>query len=218
MMAKLTIGFGMLLAAIGIVLGTCCGWERGCIRCGLGWCCCCAACWPIPRTRKQRMLWMHIAVTVGAAWLSYPRRNDRGGVDAPGERAGDVTRGCWTPRVLDERILVAVVCLVYTGLCVRSFLAGAAGSAWPRRTLSRHYGKFWALEYDRPDEGRGSGPRAAEATRKFDVRDANAKRPKPKLKKMLPHVWALVKPRLGLLSFSFLLMIRQSRLRRSCCR
>ncbi len=35
----------------------------------------------------------------------------------------------------------------------------------------------------------------------------NAKRPKPPLKKVLPEVWALVKPRLGMLSISFLLMI-----------
>src|ERR1700735_4938389 len=32
-------------------------------------------------------------------------------------------------------------------------------------------------------------------------------RPKPKLQKMLPEVWRLVKPRIGLLSFSFLLMV-----------
>jgi len=37
--------------------------------------------------------------------------------------------------------------------------------------------------------------------------DLTAKRPKPPLKKVLPEVWALMKPRMGLISISFLLMI-----------
>src|SRR5450631_4602345 len=50
---------------------------------------------------------------------------------------------------------------------------------------------------DRPSRGAG---RAASA-------DMTAKRPKPPLKKVLPEVWKLVKPRRLLLSGSFLLMI-----------
>ena len=50
---------------------------------------------------------------------------------------------------------------------------------------------------DRPSRGVG---RALSA-------DLTAKRPKPKLKKVLPEVWALMKPRRVLLSFSLLLMV-----------
>src|SRR5271170_7088482 len=50
---------------------------------------------------------------------------------------------------------------------------------------------------DRPSRGIG---RAVTA-------DLTAKRPKPPLKKVLPEVWKLVKPRRLLLSGSFLLMI-----------
>ncbi len=42
---------------------------------------------------------------------------------------------------------------------------------------------------------------------KMATADLNAKRPKPPLKKVLPEVWALVKPRVWMLSGSFLIMI-----------
>ena len=50
---------------------------------------------------------------------------------------------------------------------------------------------------DRPSRGTG---RAVAA-------DLTAKRPKPKLKKVMPEVWKLVKPRRGLLAGSFALMV-----------
>jgi ABC-type multidrug transport system fused ATPase/permease subunit len=50
---------------------------------------------------------------------------------------------------------------------------------------------------DRPSRGAG---RAATA-------ELSANRPKPKLKKVLPEIWKLIKPRRVLLAFSFLLMI-----------
>lgn len=50
---------------------------------------------------------------------------------------------------------------------------------------------------DRPSRGTG---RAIGA-------DLTKARPKPKLKKVLPEVWKLIKPRRGLLAFSFLLML-----------
>ena len=50
---------------------------------------------------------------------------------------------------------------------------------------------------DRPSRGTG---RAVAA-------DLSAARPKPKLKKVLPEVWELIKPRRALLGGSFLLMV-----------
>jgi len=50
---------------------------------------------------------------------------------------------------------------------------------------------------DRPSRGTGRATAA----------DLTAKRPRPKLKKVLPEIWALVKPRRMLLAGSFLLMI-----------
>ena len=50
---------------------------------------------------------------------------------------------------------------------------------------------------DRPSRGAGAAAAA----------DLGAARPKPKLKKVLPEVWQLIKPRRWLLGGSFLLMV-----------
>ncbi|MGH9595386.1 MAG: ABC transporter ATP-binding protein, partial [Edaphobacter sp.] len=50
---------------------------------------------------------------------------------------------------------------------------------------------------DRPSRGVGKATAA----------DLTAARPKPKLKKMMPEVWKLIKPRRWLLAGSFLLIL-----------
>ena len=55
--------------------------------------------------------------------------------------------------------------------------------------------------------GMPSGDRPSRGTGRALTADLTAKRPKPKLKKVLPEVWKLVKPRRLLLSISFLLMV-----------
>jgi subfamily B ATP-binding cassette protein MsbA len=52
-----------------------------------------------------------------------------------------------------------------------------------------------------------SGDRPSRGTGRALTADLTAKRPKPKLKKVLPEVWKLIKPRRVLLSFSLLLMV-----------
>ncbi len=53
----------------------------------------------------------------------------------------------------------------------------------------------------------GSADRPSRGTGRAVAADLTAKRPKPKLKKVLPEVWKLVKPRRVLLGGSFLLMV-----------
>ncbi len=55
--------------------------------------------------------------------------------------------------------------------------------------------------------GMKSADRPSRGTGKATAADLTASRPKPKLKKVLPEVWKLVKPRRWLLGGSFLLMI-----------
>ncbi len=55
--------------------------------------------------------------------------------------------------------------------------------------------------------GVGSGDRPTRGAGRQATSELNAKRPKPPLKKVLPEVWALVKPRRWMLAGSFLLMI-----------
>ena len=55
--------------------------------------------------------------------------------------------------------------------------------------------------------GMRSADRPSRGTGRAVAADLTKSRPKPKLKKMLPEVWKLVKPRWALLSVSFLLMV-----------
>ena len=52
-----------------------------------------------------------------------------------------------------------------------------------------------------------SGDRASRGTSKATTAELSKSRPKPKLKKVMPEVWKLVKPRIWLLAGSFVLMI-----------
>ena len=62
---------------------------------------------------------------------------------------------------------------------------------------SSNFGSSGVPRGDRPSRGTG---RATSAS-------LTAERPKPTLKKALPEVWKLIKPRLALVSFSFVLMV-----------
>jgi TRAP-type C4-dicarboxylate transport system permease small subunit len=65
---------------------------------------------------KRRMLWMHLAVTVGVLGFLIT------GVNATVQIAkGTVAEG--NPLKFDERVAAALICLVFVGLCVRSFIA-----------------------------------------------------------------------------------------------
>ncbi|MHB8302776.1 MAG: hypothetical protein ACYDC6_08085 [Acidobacteriaceae bacterium] len=67
---------------------------------------------------KRRMLFMHIAVTVGLIGFIFP------GARAAGDlmttmRGGSVLR----PVAMQEELAMAAICLVFVLLCVRSFIA-----------------------------------------------------------------------------------------------
>ena len=55
--------------------------------------------------------------------------------------------------------------------------------------------------------GMPSGDKPLRGVGRATTAELTAKRPKPPLKKVMPEVWKLVKPRLGLISGSFLLML-----------
>jgi len=71
---------------------------------------------------RQRMIWMHIAVTLGLiAFLT------------PGVRAAiELVKGTamtLNPLGFEERVLIALVSLVFVVLCVRSFIAARRSRA-----------------------------------------------------------------------------------------
>ncbi len=66
---------------------------------------------------KRRMLWMHIAVTVGLIGFLFP--GFRGGMAlAHSVNLTEVQR-----TAAQEEIAMAVICAVFTALCVRNFVA-----------------------------------------------------------------------------------------------
>lgn len=70
---------------------------------------------------KKRMLWMHIAVTVGLLGFLFPGFM---GVRALMHWSGlaPVHR-----TAAQEQLIMAAICLVFTAMCVRSFIAARAG-------------------------------------------------------------------------------------------
>jgi hypothetical protein len=115
-MAKLTMVFGAILAAVGIVGFFYTGGAHP-ILFGI----LLVMCGALANTENsiRRMLWMHIAVTIGLLGFLIP-----GGMSAV-QIAHAHSQGISLPypnRVY-EQIIVALICLVFTVLCVRSFIA-----------------------------------------------------------------------------------------------
>ncbi len=65
---------------------------------------------------KKRMLWMHIAVTVGLIGFLIT------GVNAAIQIVKGTT-AVGNPLAFDERVLSALLCLLFVALCVRSFIS-----------------------------------------------------------------------------------------------
>ena len=115
-MAKLTIGFGVLLVAVSLGFWLATGRAETAMLHpgGVGLVLLLSGVLANTENTKQRMLWMHIAVTFGLI-----------GFLITGVRAGlSLLRGtvAENPIGFDERVVVALVCLVFVALCVRSFI------------------------------------------------------------------------------------------------
>ncbi len=116
-MAKLTISFGVVLVLVsaGFWLATGRTESAALHPAGIG--VLLVLCGVLANTEnvKQRMIWMHVAVTAGLV-----------GFLLTGVRAVlTLVKGtiAANPLGFDERVVIALVCLVYVVLCVRSFIA-----------------------------------------------------------------------------------------------
>jgi len=70
---------------------------------------------------KRRMLWMHVAVTLGLlGFLASGAVVVMEFVWAHGEPFGE-------PMTVESRVAMCVVCLIFVALCVRSFIAARRG-------------------------------------------------------------------------------------------
>ena len=122
-MSKVTIGVGILLIALGVwgYVATGSAHPTALIPCYFG--AVLAICGVLASTEnpKQRMLWMHIAVTVGLLGFLFT-------IPAIVDLVR-LLRGVTFPHpvAVEEKAGMSLVCLVFVALCVRSFIAARRG-------------------------------------------------------------------------------------------
>ena len=117
-MAKLTIWFGALLAAVSL------GFWIGMGRvetaplhpAGIGVLLIICGFFATAENPKKRMLWMHIAVTLGL--IGFLATGIRAVIQLSKGTAMSIN-----PMGFEERVVIALICLIYVALCVRSFIA-----------------------------------------------------------------------------------------------
>jgi hypothetical protein len=122
-MAKLTVGFGVVLILLGAwgFIGTGSAHPTALIPAYFGAVIALAGALAITENAKRRMLWMHIAVTVGLlGFIGAAVQAIREYVAAQGAPLAH-------PEAVEAQAVMAVICLVFVGLCVRSFIAARRG-------------------------------------------------------------------------------------------
>jgi len=122
-MAKLTIGFGILLIAIGAwgFFATGAVHPTALIPAYFGVVLAWSGILAHTQDAKRRMLWMHVAVTAGLlGFLGAGVMAVVGTVKAHGAPLAH-------PAAVESQVAMAAICLVFVGLCVRSFIAARRG-------------------------------------------------------------------------------------------
>jgi len=122
-MAKVTIWFGVVLIALGAwgFIGTGSQHSTALIPAYFGAVLAIAGGLAITEDAKRRMLWMHIAVTVGLlGFIGAAVQAVREWMAAKG---GPLAH----PEAVEAQAAMAAICLVFVGLCVRSFIAARRG-------------------------------------------------------------------------------------------
>ena len=117
-MAKLTMVFGALLVAISICFWLAMGTAQiaALHPAGIGVLLILSGALANTENTKRRMLWMHIAVTLGL--IGFLTTGIRAAIELSHGLASIVNLAAFY-----ERVVIASVCLLFVALCVRSFIA-----------------------------------------------------------------------------------------------
>jgi hypothetical protein len=122
-MAKLTIVFGVVLMALGVwgFVATGSTHPTALIPTYFGVVLAIAGGLANTENAKRRMLWMHVAVTLGLLGFL--------GTAAAAVDEVRMLRGVVFPHpiAVEEKAAMSLICLVFVGLCVRSFIAARRG-------------------------------------------------------------------------------------------
>jgi multisubunit Na+/H+ antiporter MnhF subunit len=119
MMAKVTVGFGVVLIVLGAwgFIATGSAHPTALIPAYFGLVLAIAGGLATTENAKRRMLWMHIAVTVGLLGFL-------GTVAAAVDEVRMLSGAVFPhPIAVEEKAAMSVICLVFVVLCVRSFIA-----------------------------------------------------------------------------------------------
>jgi hypothetical protein len=120
-MARVTMIIGFVLVAVGIAFWGITGRvaPTALIPCYFG--IALMICGARARTEdlKRRMLYMHVAVIIGLLGFVFP--GIRGGMALAKKHATGMD--VMAPRAVEEQLLMAIICLVFTAMCIRSFIA-----------------------------------------------------------------------------------------------
>ena len=118
-MAKLTMFFGVLLIVISVGFWMATGRaEIAALHpAGVGLILLVSGALANSEDAKKRMLWMHIAVTFGLIGFLIT------GIRAAVTAAHGAAAIAANQLAFDERVVVALICLIFVILCVRSFIA-----------------------------------------------------------------------------------------------
>lgn len=124
-MAKLTIGFGVVLMVLGVAGFVLTGNVHPTALIPTWFGVVLLLCGVLANTpdARRRMVWMHIAVTVGLLGFLFP------GFMAVKEWVGAHGGALAHPAAAEEQAAMSVVCLIFTVLCVRSFIAARRARA-----------------------------------------------------------------------------------------
>ncbi len=122
-MAKLTIGFGILLIAIGAwgFFATGAVHPTALIPAYFGLVLAWSGILAHTQDAKRRMLWMHVAVTAGL--LGFLGAGVMAVVETVRAHGAPLAH----PAAVESQVAMAAICLVFVGLCVRSFIAARRG-------------------------------------------------------------------------------------------
>lgn len=118
-MAKLAIGFGVVLIVVGIASFVLTGSTHPTALIPVWFGIVLGICGILANTSdsRRRMLWMHIAVTIGLLGFLFP------GFMAIKEWVAANGGPLAHPAAAQEQAVMSVLCLIFTALCVRSFIA-----------------------------------------------------------------------------------------------
>jgi hypothetical protein len=122
-MAKVAIGFGVLLIVVGSIGFVLTGSAHPTALIPTWFGLALVILGALGRTEdaRKRMLWMHIAVTVGLVGFLFP------GVMAVMAYVKAHGGALAQPAATQEQAMMAVVCLVFVAMCIRSFIAVRRG-------------------------------------------------------------------------------------------